>query len=82
MHLISVYVSLILVMSNVFFMYFFKLFFNVFLFLRDREHRREGEQGNGRERGGDKESEADSRLRAVSPEPAAGLKLMNREIMT
>ena len=31
---------------------------------------------------GDTESEAGSRLRAVSPEPDAGLKLTNREIMT
>ena len=31
---------------------------------------------------GDTESEAGSRLRAVSTEPDAGLKLVNREIMT
>ena len=34
------------------------------------------------ERAGDAESEAGSRLRAVSPEPDSGLKLMKREIMT
>ena len=38
--------------------------------------------GRGREREGDAESEAGSRLRAVDPEPDAGLKLTNREIMT
>ena len=34
------------------------------------------------ERGGDTESEAGSRLRAVSTEPNAGLELTNYEIMT
>ena len=36
----------------------------------------------GSEREEDTESEAGSRLRAVSPEPDAGLKLTDREIMT
>ena len=36
----------------------------------------------GAEREGDPESEAGSRLRAVSTEPDAGLKPTNREIMT
>ena len=36
----------------------------------------------GAEREGDTESEAGSRLRAVSPEPDAGLELTNREIVT
>ena len=35
-----------------------------------------------REREGNTESEAGSRLGAVSTEPDAGLKLMNHEIMT
>ena len=35
-----------------------------------------------REREGDTESEAGSRLRAVSPEPDAGFELRNCEIMT
>ena len=35
-----------------------------------------------REREGDTELEAGSRLRAVSTEPDAGLKLMSHEIMT
>ena len=34
------------------------------------------------EREGDTESEADSRLRAVSTEPDAGLELTDHEIMT
>ena len=38
--------------------------------------------GDGAEREGDTESEAGSRLQAVSTEPDAGLKLTNHEIMT
>ena len=38
--------------------------------------------GGGAEREGDPESEAGSRLRAVSTEPDAGLEPTNREIMT
>ena len=42
-----------------------------------------GRGGAGRrEREGDTESEAGSRLRAVSTEPHAGLELTNHEIMT
>ena len=37
--------------------------------------------GGGAERGGDTESEAGSRLRAVGTEPDAGLELKNHEIM-
>ena len=36
----------------------------------------------GAEREGDTESEAGSRLRSISTEPDAGLKLTDREIMT
>ena len=36
----------------------------------------------GTEREGDTESEAGSRLGAVSPEPDAGLELMDHEIVT
>ena len=36
----------------------------------------------GAEREGDTESEADSRLRAFSPEPDAGLELTDRGIVT
>ena len=50
---------------------------NVYLFLRERESvSREGQ------REGDTESEAGSRLQAVSTEPDAGLELTNRRIMT
>ena len=38
--------------------------------------------GGGAEREGDTESETGSRLRAVSPEPDAGLELADREIVT
>ena len=38
--------------------------------------------GGGSEREGDPESEADSRLWAVSTEPDAGLELTDHEIMT
>ena len=37
--------------------------------------------GGGAESEGDTESEAGSGLQAASPEPDAGLELMNREIM-
>ena len=40
------------------------------------------EQGWGREREGDKESEAGSRFQAVSIEPNVGLELTDHEIMT
>ena len=46
--------------------------------MRETEH----EWERGRERWGDTESEAGSRLRAVSTEPDVGLELMDREIMT
>ena len=38
--------------------------------------------GGGAEREGDTESEAGSRLWAISPEPYAGLELMDHEIVT
>ena len=57
-----------------------KNFFYMYLFLRDRE--RQSTSWGGAERKGDTESEAGSRLRAVSTEPHAGLELTNREIMT
>ena len=56
----------------------FKIF-NVYLFLKERET--ECEQGRGR-REGDTESEAVSRLWAVSPEPDVGLELTDHEMMT
>ena len=42
---------------------------------------RQNVSGGGAERGGDTDSEAGSRLRAVSAEPDAGLELTNCEIM-
>ena len=56
------------------------IFFNIYLFLRDRE--RQSMRGGGAEREGNTESEAGSRLRAVSTEPDVGLKPTNHEIMT
>ena len=38
--------------------------------------------GGGAEREGDAESETGSRLRAISPEPDAGLELTDGEIVT
>ena len=61
------------------FLFLKKIFFNVYLFLRERER---GKWGRDTEREGDPESEAGSRLRAVSTEPDVGLELMNHEIMT
>ena len=40
------------------------------------------DEQEGAEREADTESEAGSRLRPVSPEPDAGLEVMNCEIMT
>ena len=50
----------------------------MFIFEKERESMSRG----GAEREGDPESEAASRLRAVSTEPDAGLELKNPEIMT
>ena len=46
------------------------------------ERERQSTSGGGAEREGDTESEAGSRLRAVSAEPNAELELTNCEIMT
>ena len=46
-----------------------------------KERETEWEPGRGREREGDAESKATSRLRAVSTEPDTGLEPTNREIM-
>ena len=63
--------------SNVLFL--FKKKFLMFIFERDRERLSASEGGAGRE--GDTESEAGSRLRAVSTESDVGLEPMNCEIM-
>ena len=52
----------------------------MFIYFWDRE--RQSMSGERAEREGDAESEAGSGLRAVSPEPDAGLELTDREIMT
>ena len=49
---------------------------------RDRETETENEPGRGGEREGDTESEAGSRLRAVSTDPHAGLEPTNCETVT
>ena len=49
-----------------------------YLFLRERQ----SASRSGAEKEGDTESEAGSRLQAVSIDPDAGLKLTNHEIMT
>ena len=54
----------------------------LFMFIYFGERQRKNVSGGGAEREGDTESEAGSRLRAVSKEPDAGLELKNREIMT
>ena len=59
---------------------FKKNFFNVYLFLRERQIA--SESGSGAERKGDKETGAGSRLQAVSTEPDVGLELTSCEIMT
>ena len=53
----------------------------MFIYFWERETEIEQEQG-GAEREGDTESDAGCRLRAVSPEPDAGLELTDREIVT
>ena len=60
------------------FLFFF--FSNVFIYFWDRE--RQSMNGGGAEREGDTESETGSRLRAISPEPDAGLELTDCEIVT
>ena len=57
---------------------FFKIFFNAYLFLRQRQ----SVNGGGSEKEGDTESETGSRLWAVSTKPDMGLKPTDHEIMT
>ena len=57
-----------------------KNFFYIYLFLRDRV--RQSVSGGGEEREGDTESEAGSRLWAVSTESNVGPEPTNYEIMT
>ena len=60
--------------------FFFNFFSKFFIYFWDRE--RQSMNGGGAEREGDTESETGSRLRAISPEPDAGLELPDREIVT
>ena len=66
--------------QSVLYNYTFSTFFIYFIYFWDRE--RQSMNGGGAEREGDTESETGSRLRAISPEPDAGLELTDREIVT
>ena len=59
-----------------------KVFNILFIFEGEKERERENASRGGAERKGDTESEAGSRLQAVSTEPEVELEPMNREIMT
>ena len=63
-------------------LFIFKCLFYFILFLRERETDRQSMNRGGAEREGDTESEAGSRLPAVSTEPNVGLEPTNSEIMT
>ena len=63
------------------FIYLFIYLF-VYLFIYLFIYERQSTSWGWAEREGDTESVAGSRVRAVSTEPDAGLKLRNREIMT
>ena len=54
----------------------------MFVYFWERERERQSVSGGGAEREGDTESEAGSRLWAVSTQPNTGLEPMNHEIMT
>ena len=60
--------------------FFLNFFLNVYFILLLRH--RQSMNGGGSEREGVTESEAGSRLWAISPEPDAGLELTDREIVT
>ena len=59
---------------------FFVCLFNIYSFSKGRE--RQSAIGGGAEREGDTETEAASRLRAISTEPDTGLELTDRKFMT
>ena len=61
--------------------FFFLFFLKMFLFIFERENRQSTSRG-GAEREGDTDSEAGSKLRAVSTEPDVGLEPTNRQIVT
>ena len=62
--------------------YFIIIIFNFLTFIYFWDRERQSTNGGGAEREGDTESEAGSKLRAISPGPDAGLELTNREIVT
>ena len=69
---------------NIYFKFFIN-FFNAYLFIFLTfifERERQSVSGGEAEREGDAESEAGSRLRAVSTEPNTDLRLTDHEIMT
>ena len=67
-------------MGSLFHLFIKKIFFDIYLFLRNRV--RQSVSGGGAEREGDTESEAGSRLRDVSTQSDAGLGPPNCETMT
>ena len=66
--------------ENIIYVSLKKIFFNVYLFLRERERDRvhTGEE----QREGDTEFQAGSRLQAISTEPDVALELTNYAVMT
>ena len=64
------------------FLSFFKIIFNVYFRERERERERQSMSRAEAERDGVPESEAGSKLQAVSPKPDTGLEHRNVEIMT
>ena len=52
------------------------------MFIFEKEQQKKNASGGGVERKGDTESEAGSRLQAVSTQPDAGLELTNHKIVT
>lgn len=75
---LHVVIFLVVLMITRYFILFYFNFCNVYFWDRERQRM----NGAGAEREGDTESEAGSRLWAVSTELDAGLELTNREIMT
>ena len=70
-------VATVIIQSRIKTFFLFLIFFQRFLFIFwDRE--RQSMNGGGAEREGDTESETGSRLRAIGPEPDAGLELTDR----
>ena len=76
----QLYLALFIYLTFIY-LFFIYLFILTFLFIFERQRDRVRSRG-GAERAGDTESEAGSRLSAVSTEPDAGLKLTNLEIMS